>query len=165
MQRSLVSFFLFLSIGIMACKTDENAAPNMTELEGNGSPTNDTIANRLIVRVTSHAFRATLLNNAAAAAFKARLPLRVEMTDLNRNEKFYQFSNNLPTQVLNPGTIQTGDLMLYGSNTLVLFYQTFPTAYSYTRLGRIDNPSGLAAALGPGNVTVTYELSDRMDSV
>ena len=118
----------------------------------------DTTSNQLIIKVGSSTFNATLLNNPAVTEFKQRLPLTINMSELNGNEKLYRFSTNLPANASNPGTIQTGDLMLYGSNTLVLFYQTFSTTYSYTRLGRIDNPNGLAAALGSGSVTVTFQL-------
>ena len=80
------------------------------------------------------------------------------MTELNGNEKYFDLADNLPANASNPGTIQAGDLMLYGSNTLVLFYKSFTTSYNYTRLARVDNPSGLAAALGSGNITVKFEV-------
>ena len=118
----------------------------------------ESMIDTLIIKVESKEFTATLLNNRSAAAFKAMLPLTMSMTELNGNEKFFELPQNLPTNASNAGVIKSGDLMLWGSNTLVLFYETFATSYSYTKLGKIDNPAGLAAAVGSGNVTVTIEL-------
>ncbi len=47
--------------------------------------------------------------------------------------------------------------MLYGSSCVVLFYETFSSGYSYTRIGAVDNPEGLSQVLGNGNVTVKFE--------
>jgi len=113
-------------------------------------------AEQMRITVGSAVFLATLEDNPTAQAFKGLLPLTLNMTDVNGNEKYYQFADSLPANASNPGTIHAGDVMLYGSNGLVLFYETFSTSYSYTRIGRIDDASGLAAALGTGNVTVTF---------
>lgn len=113
---------------------------------------------KLKITVGTNTFTATLYNNATVTAFKTRLPITVNMKELNGNEKYIDLSDNLPANASNPGTIQAGDLMLYGSNTLVLFYKIFSTSYNYSAIGRIEDTFGLAAALGSGNVAVTFEL-------
>ena len=150
MGQSLISLVSVLSIFFSCSFSQKN---NMVT-----SNHTDTTSNQLIIKVGSSTFNATLLNNPTVTEFKQRLPLTINMSELNGNEKLYRFSTNLPANASNPETIQTGDLMLYGANTLVLFYQTFSTTYSYTRLGHIDNPNGLAAALGSGSVTVAFQL-------
>jgi hypothetical protein len=110
------------------------------------------------ITVGSKVFSATLSDNATATAFKAMLPLTVNMSDLNANEKHADLAHELPRKASNPGTIHTGDLMLYGRSTLVLFYKTFSTSYSYTRIGKVDDAKGLADALGSRNVAVTFDM-------
>jgi hypothetical protein len=118
----------------------------------------DSMSDTLKIKVGSKAFAATLLDNPTSTAFKSLLPLTINMTELNGNEKYFELPKSLPTNASNPGTINPGDLLLWRSNTLVLFYETFSTSYSYTKLGKIDNPTGLATALGSGNVIITIEL-------
>ena len=154
----LISLTLILFVPLIVasgCSSEEitpvqSSQENLTE---NDEAMKDTIT----ITVGGRVFKATLEGNAAATAFKAMLPLTINMKDLNSNEKFFDFSSNLPASASNPGTINSGDLMLWGSNTLVLFYKTFNTSYSYTRLGKIENPSGLSEALGSGDVSVKCE--------
>ncbi len=150
---------LFLFGGAVGCDRDHSAMVSNTDKSIKEiNDTNQTKGSKMKIKIGSKTFNGTLFDNATAHAFKAMLPLTLKMDELNGNEKKYDFSNNLPTDSSNPKTINNGDLMLWGSNTLVLFYKTFPTAYSYTKLGRIDDPSGLEAAVGSGDVTVTFEL-------
>ena len=112
---------------------------------------------RIEIIVGSQTYSATLYDNEAAKTLLDRLPLTLSMSELNGNEKYYYLDSDLPANSSRPSGINTGDLMLYGSNCLVLFYESFSTSYSYTPLGYIDDPAGLAAALGGGSVQVTFQ--------
>ena len=101
-------------------------------------------------------FVITLADTDAARAFAARFPLTLDMAELNGNEKHADLPAALPTDANRPGTIRNGDLMLYGSNTVVVFYETFRSSYSYTLLGRVDDPAGLAQALGRRSARVVF---------
>jgi len=112
----------------------------------------------LNITIGTYTFKATLLENETTKAFKAMLPLTLSMSELNGNEKYFHLETSLPTHPSNIGTIHTGDVMLWGSNSFVLFYETFSTSYTYTRLGHIEDTTNLAKALGKGNVVVTIGL-------
>ena len=95
---------------------------------------------RMWMTVGKRRFAITLTDNAAARAFAAQLPLTLDMSELNGNEKHGDLPKPLTANASRPGTIRNGDLMLYGADTLVVFYLTFQSSYSYTRLGRGRRP-------------------------
>ncbi|MCY0853465.1 cyclophilin-like fold protein [Cupriavidus sp. D39] len=107
---------------------------------------------RLWMTVGERRFAITLADNAAARAF---VPLTLDMSELNGNEKHASLPKALPANASRPGTIRNGDLMLYGTQTLVVFYLTFDSSYAYT-LGRVDDPAGLAQALGRRDARVVF---------
>jgi hypothetical protein len=148
----IITVFLLsiISIQLYACNSNKSKQQEDVSIVTNTDTMNITIG--------SNVFVATLLDNETATAFKAMLPLTINMTELNSNEKYADLSHNLPAKASNPETINAGDLMLYGKNTLVLFYKTFKTSYTYTKLGQVNNIADLQAALGSKDVTVTFAL-------
>lgn len=115
---------------------------------------------RLNIKIGDKNFTATLYDNATTRSLLEKIPLTINMSELHGNEKYYYFDENLPINSQKIQNINTGDLMLYGSNCLVIFYESFSTSYSYTKIGHIDNPEGLAEALGSGNIKVTFEVAN-----
>ncbi len=111
------------------------------------------------IKINSQTFIVSLLDNPSTKAFIEMLPLTIKMIELNGNEKYVDLPRTLPTNSFNPQSIKSGDLMLYGSKTLVLFYKSFSTPYSYTKLGTIDDVNGLTTSLGSQNISVTFEVN------
>ena len=122
--------------------------------EENPDPTKPEETMTISLTIGDQVFKADIEASASGKAFCAKLPLTLEMNELNGNEK-YCYGISLPRADRHFGTIAAGDLMLYSGNCLVLFYGP-AGGYSYTRIGKLQSPAGLAAALGSGPVTVTF---------
>lgn len=141
--------------------TTNNSIPAPTESttqspsdKNKSAEPNNTDKNTVILTIGDSTFSVALYDNNTAAALRKLLPLSVNMSELHGNEKYYYLPNSLPTNSEIVGSIEAGDLMLYGSDCLVLFYDNFSTSYSYTRLGYIEDVTGLKDALGSGSVQI-----------
>ena len=106
----------------------------------------------LSLQVNGKTFKITLEPNETSQSLRKLLPLKITMEELNGNEKYHYLESMLPSNPTRVEKIESGDIMLYGDNCLVLFYEDFTTSYSYTRIGKIENTEGLKEALGSGNV-------------
>lgn len=116
--------------------------------------------NQIKLNIGDSEFTATLYDTAAAKEFAARLPLTLEMQELHGNEKYYYFDSALSVDATVPESIHAGELKLYGDDCLVLFYDSFTTPYSYTDIGKLDNPDGLKEALGDEDVIIIFSLQE-----
>lgn len=68
-----------------------------------------------------------------------KMPLDLSMNNLNGNEFYSYMDFTLPTNSYKPNRINKGDILLYGNDCLVIFYESFDTVYSYTKIGKLDN--------------------------
>ncbi len=110
----------------------------------------------MIIAVNGTTFAAILEDSPAAKAFANLLPLTLKMEDLHGNEKYHNMETPLPSRPEAVGHVRAGDIMLFGDNCVVIFYKSFATAYTYTRIGRVDDAAGLEGACGEGRVTVMF---------
>ena len=115
---------------------------------------------KINLTVNDKTFSATLENNQTANELIEMFPLTINMSELNSNEKYYYLDTNLTTNSTSVSRINAGDIKLYGSNCLVVFYESFSTSYSYTNLGSIDDVDAFVAELGNGSVNITFELAE-----
>lgn len=108
------------------------------------------------IKVGNKSFNGIFYNNAAANALLKSMPMKLKMSELNGNEKYRYLKKDYPVNEEKVQKIKAGDIMLYGSDCLVVFYKSFSTSYEYTRVGRITDPKGLAKAAGKKKVVVSF---------
>lgn len=140
-------------------ESTENETFQTTQTETNEIQEAEETMTDIKVTVNGSVFEAKIYNDSPCAQqLLSKFPLTVTMNELNGNEKYYRFSESFPPNPENVESINSGDIMLYQSDYLVLFYETHNTSYTYTRIGYIADTTGLKEAVGTGNPTVTFEI-------
>lgn len=136
--------------------SDEEAEPalegNSQDREGDGENMCETVE----VSIGGMTFELALEDGETARAFLSALPAEIVMEELNGNEKYAYLDRPLPTQASCPGRIEAGDVMLYGDDCLVVFYESHETTYQYTKIGELTSTEGLVEAVGADAVEVSF---------
>ncbi len=133
----LIIVFLFLLIGCTSNKEENNIEEEFMD--------------KVNITVNNREYVLELEDNQTTREFLNTLPLSITMEELNGNEKYKYLDNKFTTDSKVPEIINKGDVMLYGNNCLVIFYKTFTTTYSYTKIGHINN----LEEIGDNNIIVT----------
>lgn len=166
MRQSLLFLCCLMSVvSLAACDVNmENQEPSVSLSVStpagieNEKGTEENTKMKMNVQIGENTFSASLEENDAAAAFIEMIreaPVVIQMDDYSGFEKVGALGTSLPTSNQQT-TAQSGDIVLYNGNQIVIFYGS--NSWSYTRLGKIDNLSGWEEALGDGNVTVTFSI-------
>lgn len=111
------------------------------------------VINKMKVIINEKEYSINLEDNNTVESFINMLPKEFNMNELNGNEKYIYLDKSLPTNSYNPKHINTGDVMLFKDNCLVIFYKSFDTSYSYTKIGHIDD----LPDLGNDSILVRFE--------
>ena len=124
----LLIIMIFFIVGCSSIKKEEYKENNNIEVKKS-----------VKILIDKKEYIKELEDNETAKTFVDMLPLELNMDELNGNEKYIYLEKTLPTNQFNPKKINAGDVMLYGNNCLVIFYKSFDTTYSYTKIGHINN--------------------------
>lgn len=142
----------------LSVKTD--APPKEDKQSDNPQEEEKMDQNQFYITAGETVFTAVFSDNSSAEAFKNLLTektLTVDMHDYGSFEKVGEIGDTLPRndeQI----TTEPGDVILYLGTSITIYYDT--NSWNFTRLGKIQDATkeDLLAALGDGNVTVTFSL-------
>jgi hypothetical protein len=151
----IIIVFFILTISVIFPRKDDSLKDNKNNSVDNEESDNVTNKKEVII-IKNEEYSVSLEDNPTTESFLAILPIEISMNELNGNEKYYFLEQKLPANPSFISDINSGDIMLYGDNCIVIFYETFKTSYSYTKIGKIDNPNELKKKLGSETVKVEF---------
>lgn len=131
MNKRIIIVFAIVILILTGCNNKTQKQENVKESEE--------VVNSMNIVINEKEYKLNLENNETVTELLTKLPLQLNMNDLNSNEKYVYLDFSLKNNPVNPKHINKGDVMLYTDNYLVIFYKNFDTSYSYTRIGHINN--------------------------
>ncbi len=153
MKKKVLFLVLCILLLITGCSNTSKNINNETNNSMSETKDSDVKVSDIKVVINEKEYILNLDNNKTSMEFINLLPKEFNMNELNGNEKYVYMNDSLSTNSYNPKHIEKGDVMLYGDNCLVIFYKSFDTSYSYTKIGHIDNLEDL----GSKDITVRFE--------
>ncbi len=136
-----VGILIILLLMVGGCMKKINLEEEIHDIE----KTKDDLEYNKKVTINDKDYDAVLYRNETSEIFINLLPKTFQMSELNGNEKYVYLDNRLPVDSYLPKYITAGDIMLYGNNCLVIFYQSFVSSESYTKIGHINNIDDLGS--------------------
>ncbi len=153
-----IVFIVFLIVIFLNTnnKTVENKMNEQPHENIEGENKVEEFTSKINIQINGTNYTATLEDNATSREFIKKLPLELNMSELNGSEKYYFFDDPFPSNPSLINKIKCGDLMLYHNDCFVLFYETLTnTTYRYTRIGKIDQPTSLKDSVGKENIKIS----------
>ena len=101
-KRSWLALFLVIALVLSSVSVIRIGSPNAKAAGTAQIPVN--------LIVNGQTFRAVFYNNKTANALLKRMPMTLNMKELNGNEKYHYFDTEFPTNEKSPGKISAGEL-------------------------------------------------------
>lgn len=141
--------------GLSTLRAEPGPERRPPSLKSEKAPAVETVRIRLAIP-NGESVTATLGDGASARAFRALLPLAVELTDYNATEKITDLPKRLTTEGEPAGVApEPGDLAYYAPwGNLAVFYKDFTYSRGLVRLGRLDRIPDAFRKSAPVKVTI-----------
>ena len=163
--KNINLFFIYVFVFVLFFSFSSGYGKNLVKQESmdqkSGSSKVVKKVSAIYLKVGSKNYKLNLENNSTVDELieKMNLPLELSMSELNGNEKYSYLPFSVKVNPKKVGKINSGDVMLFGDDCFVVFYKSFSSSYSYTRIAHIEHPEDLEKSLGKGGVKISLTLS------
>ncbi|OWV01081.1 hypothetical protein B7994_04730 [Fibrobacter sp. UWR2] len=113
------------------------------------------------IEIGNDKYNAFFENSGIAQAVAALFPKSVKMEEYAANNEYYaRLDSKISSKASEVDKIFAGDIMLYNSISLVIFYADAEHTSGYVKLGHIENPTGLKKSLGAAGGKLRFSLAN-----